>query len=185
MAGFPKNIDKGWTLFLDRDGVINRRIYGGYVQQPDDFVFLPGVLESLKILRHLFGRIVVVTNQQGIGKGIMDEARLQAVHRKMLAEVKKAGGNIDAVYYCPDLADKPDNCRKPSPFLALKAQKQFPEIDFGKSIMVGDAPSDMAFGKSLGMFTVLVGEERAPMDMADFKTADLVSLTILLKNTIL
>jgi len=176
MTGFPKNIDKSWTLFLDRDGVINKRIYGGYVQHWEAFEFLPGVPESLAVFSGIFGKIIVVTNQQGIGKGIMNEDQLQSVHRKMFTEVEKAGGRIDAVFHCPDMASMPDNCRKPSPFLALKAQKQFPEIDFSKSIMVGDAESDMVFGKSAGMFTVLVGNESISPEFVDFKTYDLPSL---------
>ncbi len=176
MNGFPKNIDKSWTLFLDRDGVINKRIYGGYVLHWETFEFMPGVPESLAVFSGIFGKIIVVTNQQGIGKGIMSEEQLQSVHRKMFTEVEKAGGRIDAVFHCPDMASKPDNCRKPLPFLAMKAQKRFPEIDFGKSIMVGDAESDMAFGKNAGMFTVLVGNETVSSEVADYKTRDLSSL---------
>lgn len=182
MACFPKNIDKSWTLFLDRDGIINKRIYGGYVQHWETFEFLSGVLESLAIFSRIFGRTVVVTNQQGIAKGIMNEDQMQSVHRKMLAEVEKAGGKIDAVFHCPDMASKPGNCRKPSAFMALKAKKRFPEIDFSKSIMVGDAESDMAFGKNAGMFTVLVGNETVSSEVVDFKTGDLSSLAAYFKK---
>ncbi len=185
MTAFLKNIDKNWTLFLDRDGVINQRIVGGYVQHPDAFELLPGVPESLAFFSSVFGRIIVVTNQQGIGRGLMSEQQLEAVHRKMFSEVEKAGGRIDAVFFCPDLETKVENCRKPSPFLALEARRQFPEIDFQKSIMVGDAKSDMDFGKQAGMFTVLVGKENVPGDLVDFKTDDLASLAVLLKNNML
>ncbi len=176
MAGFLKNIDKSWTLFLDRDGVINKRIDGGYVQHWETFEFLPGVPESLAIFSRIFGRIIVITNQQGIAKGIMNEKQLQSVHRKMIADVEKAGGKIDAIFHCPDMASKSGNCRKPSVFMALKAQKRFPEIDFSKSIMVGDTESDMAFGKNAGMFTVLVGAEMVSPEVVDFKTRDMSSL---------
>ncbi len=176
MTGFPKNIDKSWTLFLDRDGVINKRIQGGYVKCWETFEFLPGVPESIAIFSRIFGRIIVITNQQGIAKGIMNEAQLEVVHREMFAEVEQAGGKIDAIFHCPDMASKPGNCRKPSAFMALKAQKRFPEIDFSKSIMVGDTESDMAFGKNAGMFTVLVGAEMVSPEVVDFKTRDLSSL---------
>jgi len=182
MTGFPKNIDKSWTLFLDRDGVINKRIPDGYVQHWEAFEFLPGVLESIAIFSRIFGRIIVITNQQGIAKGIMNEAQLEVVHREMFAEVEQAGGKIDAVFHCPDMASMPDNCRKPSPFLALKAQKQFPEIDFRKSIMVGDTESDMTFGKNIGMLTILVGEETVSSEVVDFKTRDLPSLAAYFKK---
>jgi len=180
MTDFLKNINKSWTLFLDRDGVINKRIYGGYVQHWETFEFLPGVPESLAVFSRIFGRIIVVTNQQGIAKGIMSERQLQSVHRKMFAEVEKAGGKIDAVFYCPDIASKSGNCRKPSASMALKAKKRFPEIDFGKSIMVGDAESDMAFGKNVGMFTVFMGDEPVPLEIVDYITQDLPSLASLL-----
>lgn len=182
MTGFLKNIDKSWTLFLDRDGVINKRIDGGYVHHWETFEFLPGVPESLAIFSRIFGRIIVITNQQGIAKGIMNEKQLQSVHRKMIADVEKAGGKIDAIFHCPDMASKSGNCRKPSVFMALKAQKKFPEIDFCKSIMVGDTESDMAFGKKAGMFTVLVGAEMVSPKVVDFKTRDMSSLAAYFKK---
>jgi histidinol-phosphate phosphatase family protein len=182
MTGFPKNIDKSWTLFLDRDGVINKRICGGYVKRWETFEFLPGVPESLVFFSRIFGRIIVITNQQGIAKGIMNEEQLEAVHHEMLAEVKRAGGKIDAIFHCPDMASKPGNCRKPSPFLALEAQKQFPEIDFSKSIMVGDTESDMTFGKNAGMFTMLAGSETVSPEVVDFKIDDLPSLAACFKK---
>ncbi len=162
-------MDKSWSLFLDRDGVINERIFGGYVQHPDDFVFLPGVPGALAVLSDYFGKIVVVTNQQGIGKGLMNVEALEAVHRKMLRGVTKAGGRIDAVFFCPDLESAGGNCRKPSPFMAFEARKQFPEIDFSKSIMVGDAATDMVFGRNAGMFTVLLGPEPVPHNLVDLR----------------
>ncbi len=180
MTGFPKNINKSWTLFLDRDGVINKRIYEGYVQHWEAFEFLPGVPESLAVFSRIFGRIIVVTNQQGIAKGIMNEKQLQSVHRNMFAEVEKAGGKIDAVFHCPDMASKPDNCRKPSASMALRAKKRFPEIDFGKSIMVGDAESDMVFGKNVGMFTIFMGDGPVSPKIVDYITQDLPSLATLL-----
>lgn len=150
-------IDRSWTLFLDRDGVINQRIAGDYVKRVEEFVFLDGVLEALQLLATQFGRIVVVTNQQGIGKGAMTEADLSAIHTHMLAEVGKAGGRIDAVFHCPSVeADNPP-CRKPNTGMALEAQAQFSDIIFAKSIMVGDSPSDMEFGRRLGMRCAFIG----------------------------
>jgi len=144
------------TLFLDRDGVINRRLPGAYVREWPEFEFLPGVPEAIARLRAHFDRVVVVTNQQGIGKGLMSEEDLNKVHRQMRAALEKAGGHIDAVYFCPDLASKPGNCRKPAPAMGHWARRDFPDIDFDRSVMVGDSLSDMVFGKELGMFTVLI-----------------------------
>ncbi|MFN0015394.1 MAG: D-glycero-alpha-D-manno-heptose-1,7-bisphosphate 7-phosphatase [Saprospiraceae bacterium] len=151
------------TLFLDRDGVINRRIAGEYARTPADFVFLPGVLEAVKILAGQFGRIVVVTNQAGIGKGLMTRTDLAAVHRKMLAGIRRAGGRIDRVYHCPHRPYTGCGCRKPATGMALQARTDFPEIEFETAWMVGDSLSDMQFGQALGMKTVLIAgkEEEA------------------------
>src|SRR5690606_17999981 len=94
---------KGWTLFLDRDGVINERIPGAYVEHPAQFVFTDKCLEAMAIFKKIFKRIVVVTNQQGIGKGGMSERQLQKVHNAMRSAVERAGGRIDGIYFCPDL----------------------------------------------------------------------------------
>ncbi len=159
MVDFLKNIDKSWTLFLDRDGVINRRLVDDYIKYWEEFEFLPGTLESFRQFSGLFGRIIVVTNQQGVGKGWMTEKQLQEIHQKMISEINGAGGRVDAVYYCTDLKDKPENCRKPSVTMFERAKKDFPEIIPSKSIMVGDSPSDMDFGRNAGMFTVFIGGE--------------------------
>ena len=149
-------IDNSWALFLDRDGVINRRLPGEYVKKWEEFEWLPGGLEAIVGLAQKFGRVFVVTNQQGIGKGLMTEEMLARIHASMLEEVADAGGRIDAVYHCPDLSTHKPNCRKPAPAMALQAKREFPEVDFRRSVMVGDSVSDMQFGQALGMFTVLV-----------------------------
>ena len=143
-------------LFLDRDGVLNRRIPGGYVTQPADFIPEQGAMQALGLLRDSFHRIVVVTNQAGIGKGLMDETDLQAVHQKMLALAAAAGGRIDGVYYCPHHPTDGCACRKPATGLALQAQANFPDLDFANAWLVGDSASDMQMGQMLGMKTVLI-----------------------------
>lgn len=153
------HISKDWSLFLDRDGVINRRLVDDYVKHPEDFIFEPGAPEAVKKFGEMFGRIVVVTNQQGIGKGLMTTETLGEIHRHMLSEIKKTGGRLDAVYFCPGLRTENPFCRKPQVGMALKARKDFPEINFKKSIIAGDSKSDMQFGKRLKMKTVLIGKE--------------------------
>lgn len=155
------HISKSWTLFLDRDGVINERLVGDYVKQTDHFRLISGVGEAIKTFSEIFGRIVVVTNQQGIGRGLMTEAMLNEVHQKMLQEVKAAGGRIDRIYHCSGLAEERPFDRKPNVGMALKARKDFPEIRFKKSIIAGDSRSDMLFGRRLGMTTVLIGESHS------------------------
>lgn len=148
-----------WTLFLDRDGVINERLPGDYVKNTGEFRFTEGTLEALRLLAPLFKYIVVVTNQQGIGKGVMTEADLYRIHTHMLNEVSRHGGRIDGVYHCPDLAEDNPACRKPNTGMALQAQRQFPGIDFRYSVMVGDSDSDMEFGTRLGMKCVRIGQD--------------------------
>lgn len=179
-------IDHQWTLFLDRDGVINRRIPEVYISEIDEFEFLPGVLSSLAQYSKIFSHIIVVTNQQGVGKGIITTEQLTRIHNHMLREVAEAGGCIDSVYYCGDLAGQNNNCRKPSPILARRAQEDYPDIVYSKSIVVGDAISDVAFGQNLGMKTVLVGEQLGYPDAhhkyePDYILPDLAAVEAVLK----
>lgn len=149
-------IDKTWTLFLDRDGVINERIWGGYVTDRSEFKFLPDVKEAIAGLSRHFGVVVVVTNQQGVGKGLMTERNLFDVHNYMCDEVYRSGGKIDKCFFAPNLKGAEDDIRKPNPDMALLAKSEFPQIDFKHSVMVGDTDSDIKFGRNLGMKTVRV-----------------------------
>ena len=146
-------------LFLDRDGVINKRIVGGYITKWENFEFLPGVIEALIAFSNHFDRIFIVTNQQGIGKGLMSEADLLAIHKSLKKTIEEKGGRIDGIYHCPMLKDTDNNCRKPGTKMALWAQADFPEIEFKKSIMVGDTYTDMEFAKNAGMKAVLLINE--------------------------
>ena len=148
--------DYMWSLFLDRDGVINERIPGAYIKDWNDFQFTPGTLEAFAHFNQIFGRVFIVTNQQGIGKGLMTQDDLSVLHQKMEAAIITHGGRIDGIYTCPDLASQTNNCRKPNPALALQAKADFPDVDFSSSIMVGDSLSDIQFGQKLGMRTVLI-----------------------------
>ncbi|MBR3829314.1 MAG: HAD family hydrolase [Bacteroidales bacterium] len=147
------------ALFLDRDGVINQRIVDGYVTRPDDFLFIDGVLEAMAIFARHFDRIFVVTNQQGIGKGLMTEADLQAVHSYMLQQVQDAGGRIDRIYHCPTLKSEHSFMRKPSIGMALRARRDYSDVVLHRSVMVGDMESDMLFGRRARMQTVLVDDQ--------------------------
>lgn len=151
-------INKDWTLFLDRDGVINVRIIDGYVTKIEEFEFLPNVIEALKIFKEKFKYIIVATNQQGVGKGIMKFEDVETVHQFMVQQVAENGGKIDKVYFCPQLKSVPDNYRKPSPKMAFFAKNDFPDIDLSKSIMIGDMNSDVEFGKNAGMKTIFIGD---------------------------
>lgn len=148
-----KQINKSWSLFLDRDGVINYEKKNEYVLHWDEFIFMPGVKDALKILNKIFGTIVMTTNQKCIGKGLITKEELQNIHQKMLHEIEVAGGRIDKIYFCPDLEDDSPN-RKPNHGMALQAKHDFPQIDFSKSIMVGNKLSDMQFARNAGVASV-------------------------------
>ena len=153
---FISNIDTSWSLFLDRDGVINEQIIGGYVQNTSSFRILEGVCEAIGILKKRFGRIFVVTNQQGIGKKIMTEEDLHIIHNYMES---KLSITFDGIYYSPHLAEENNLMRKPNSGMAFVAKKDFPEINFKKSVMIGDSVSDILFGKNLQMKTVYIGSQ--------------------------
>ncbi len=144
------------TLFLDRDGVINTRTPNEYVLQWEDFHFEHNALAALAILAKRFEFIFVVTNQAGIGKGLMSDLDLQTIHNQMIVEISANHGRVDKAYYCPHLAYAKCACRKPASGMAFSAKADFPTIDFQKAIIVGDSLSDMEFGKKLGIATVLV-----------------------------
>ena len=150
-----KKIDKSWTLFLDRDGVINHDKDNDYIRNWNEFRFYDTTLEAMAILSNHFERILVTTNQKGVGKGFMTVADLDNIHSNMLSTIEKAGGKINKVYYCADLADDSPN-RKPNPGMAFKAKLDFIDINLSKSIIVGNRISDMGFGRNAGMHTVFV-----------------------------
>ncbi len=175
-------IDKSWTLFLDRDGVINERIFGGYVTSVDEFHFCNKVPEAIVEFRKLFGRIVVVTNQQCIAKNKVSRRNLLEIHRYMQEQLMLKDTHLDAVYFAPELASDPDNTRKPKPHMALEAKKDYPEILFEKSWMVGDTDSDILFGRNLGMKTArVVTEEKIGIE-ANVNCESLYELALRMKK---
>lgn len=163
-------IDNSWTLFLDRDGVINEENVGSYITNVDEFKFYKGVLSSIRQLSEVFGNIVIVTNQRGVGKGIMNLDDLKAIHQHMTAQVVAEGGRIDKIYACTALDDN-DHNRKPNTGMAEQAVQDYPEIDLKRSVMVGNNLSDMEFGKKAGMHTVFLTSTHAayelPHDLID------------------
>ena len=150
-----KLIDKDWTLFLDRDGVINYEKKDDYIRNREEFKFYEGAKDALKIFGKKFGIIIVVSNQRGIGKGLMTEDDLAGIHQNMQQEIEDAGGRIDGIYYCTAV-DAKAIYRKPNPGMAFSAKRDFPGIDLSKSIIAGNKPSDMLFGKNSGMYSVFI-----------------------------
>jgi D-glycero-D-manno-heptose 1,7-bisphosphate phosphatase len=147
-------VNNEWSLFLDRDGVINHD-KSPYTLNAGEFEFYEGVLEAIKKFSSIFSHIFVVTNQRGVGRQLMTENDLLEIHELMTSSIRKSGGRIDKIYYCTAIDnDHPD--RKPNPGMAFRAMQEHPAVKKHRSIMVGNNISDMKFGRTVGMYTVLL-----------------------------
>ena len=146
----------GRAIFLDRDGTVVEDT--GYLSRPEEVRVLPGAAEALRALRGEGYLLVLVSNQSGIGRGLITPEQAEAVHERVVAELERAGVTIDASYYCPHAPDEGCRCRKPAPGLILDAAEAL-EVDRAKSFMVGNSPSDVAAGKAAGCRTIAVGAE--------------------------
>ena len=164
------------TVFLDRDGILNEKMpEHRYVTRWEEFRVLPGVPQALRRLNEAGLRVVVVSNQRGIAKGLYTAADLEALHARFQQLLALEGARIDAFFICPHETDE-CNCRKPLPGLFEQAIARFPEITAATSVMIGDSPSDIEFGRRLGMKTIFVeGNEelRKPGGDKAAKLADL------------
>jgi len=159
-------IDNSWTLFLDRDGVINHEKEKDYIHTWDEFRFYKGVKEAMAVFAKKFRHIIVITNQRGIGKGVTRMEDVERIHKNMKSAIEKAGGRIDAVYFSPDVEDtSPD--RKPNNGMGLRALKDFPDIDNAKAIMIGNTLSDMQFGRNMGLKTIFLPTTRPEVNLDD------------------
>lgn len=176
-------IDDSWTLFLDRDGVINREKHLDYIHTWDEFIFYEGVTEAIALFSKIFRHIIVVTNQKGVGKGVTKIEDLRLIHMNMIREIGSSGGRIDAVYFCPDLEQGSPN-RKPNPGMGLQAVKDFPSIDLSKSIMVGNTISDMEFGRNLGVHTIFLPTTRPEVNLEDERIDAVYSSLMHLANAL-
>lgn len=177
-------VDTQWTLFLDRDGVINEDNIHGYILNWEEFHFYPGVPEAFAVFARHFSRIVVVTNQRGVGRGLMSLEDLNRIHDNMEKAIVAAGGRIDRIYFCT-ATENSNPCRKPNPGMALQAREAYPEIDFARSIMVGNTKGDMEFGRNIGAFNVYIHtrEDKIPHpDTVDARFDNLLELAKALQS---
>jgi len=158
--------DHLWTLFLDRDGVINEQKEGGYILNWDEFVFYDGVKEAMQVFSKKFKHICIITNQRGVSKGEMSLQDLQTIHQNLKNEVTEIGGKIDSIYYCTD-QEAGSTCRKPNTGMALQAKQDYPSIDFTKTIMVGNSPGDMEFGRNIGATTIFLNTTNSFINKSD------------------
>jgi D-sedoheptulose 7-phosphate isomerase len=162
-----RQMNRSKTVFLDRDGVINRKQpEGDYVKSWPEFEFLPRAKEALKLLKEQGRRIIITTNQRGIQRGLMTENDLQNIHARMEEKLAETGVSIDKIYYCQH-EEGTCSCRKPQTGMFLQAQKDFPEIDFRSSAVIGDSLSDMEAGSRLNCRTILIADDDAVSQMME------------------
>lgn len=166
---------------MDRDGVLNVRKFEGYIESITEFEFLPRVIEALKLLHTRFDYIFIVTNQQGVAKGLMQRSDVQEIHDHMKQQLKDHDIHIDGIYTSFDSAQEQPNTRKPRPYLGHCAQRNFPDFQFQDALMVGDTLSDMQFGRNLGMHCAWIRsappfEEQVPPEYYDWQGKSLYQL---------
>lgn len=144
-------------VFLDRDGVLNSHLPGEYVRSPEDLAVPAGVARAIRRLNDAGLKTVVISNQQGVGKGLMTDADLGAVHSALAREIHFQGGaHIDACYYCTELASANSPRRKPAPGMLFEAASDL-GLDLSEAALIGDSPTDIAAGRAAGVgATVLV-----------------------------
>ena len=142
------------AIFLDRDGVINAN-RADYVKSWAEFEFLPGALAAIRTLSALEWPIIVVTNQSAVGRDIITRADVEDIHQRMVAAIRRAGGRITEVRYCPHRPEDHCRCRKPRPGMLLDAAQQW-GLDLRRSVLVGDAMSDILAAHAVGATPILV-----------------------------
>jgi len=156
-------------VFLDRDGVLNRKPPPGqFVTRWEDFELLPGVEEAIAILNRSGRKAIVVTNQRGVALGLYSLEELAEMHERLQARLAAAGGHLDGIYICPHDVGQ-CSCRKPLTGLFEQAFRDFPDACAANSVMIGDSLRDIEAGKKLGMRTVLVDDGEDARD--DFARA--------------
>jgi D-glycero-D-manno-heptose 1,7-bisphosphate phosphatase len=142
------------ALFLDRDGVINVN-RADHVKSWDEFEFLPRSLDALRQIATSDFLVVVTTNQAAIARGMVAEATVRDIHAHMTTAVARAGGRLDAIYYCPHLPEANCDCRKPRPGMYLQAAREW-DIDRTRSYVIGDALADVVAAQAIGAQPILV-----------------------------
>lgn len=172
------------AIFLDRDGVINRKPpEGEYVTRWENLHILPGVTEGIRLLKQAGFQVIVVTNQRCVAKGLITVSELEEMHRRMSDSLARTGATVDAVYYCPHETEPVCGCRKPAPGMLLDAAREH-GIELSASWMIGDSDIDVEAGKNAGCKTVrLLMTDESVDGRADGRTtsssADIIAPSLL------
>lgn len=148
------------AVLLDRDGTLNERIVDDYVRTPEQLQLLPGAAAAVGRLNRAGLPVLLVTNQRGVGRALMTQQDLTAVHRRLAAELAVAGAWLDGIYVCPHDRGRCD-CRKPLPGLARQIVTDHSNLDLTRSVVIGDSDDDMGFARAIGARGVLIGGPRA------------------------
>lgn len=152
------------TIILDRDGVLNYRpSRAEYVRRPEEFHWLPGALQALELLHTAGYRVVVVSNQAGIARGVMSETDLADIHRAMSEQAAAAGARIDKIYYCPHDWDGGCECRKPRPGMLFQAQRDL-NLDLTRTYLLGDDDRDAEAADRAGCLFGKISEDQSLLD---------------------
>jgi len=141
------------AVFLDRDGTIAKDV--SYCRRPEDFELLPGATEGIRLLNENGYKVIIITNQSGIGRGYFTEVVLKDIHKKMMAVLAVSGAYIDDIYYCPHLPEDDCDCRKPKPGMVIKAVREH-DINIAESYFIGDKIQDIETGQAIACRTVLI-----------------------------
>lgn len=156
------------AVFFDRDGIVNKRIVGEYISSFEDFEFLPEIFDLMQKTKQAGFLAIVITNQQGIGKGLITENDVEMLHFSMQnAFLEKIGVNFDDIFVCGDLANSGSLRRKPEPGMILEAMEKW-NIDAENSWMIGDSETDALAGKQAGTKSILIGDFAENKTVADY-----------------
>jgi D-glycero-D-manno-heptose 1,7-bisphosphate phosphatase len=170
------------AAFLDRDGVINRKAPtpDQYITRWEEIQILPGAVEAVALLNRAGFRVIIVTNQRCVSKGLITVAELESLHVRLCEHLANSGATIDAVYYCPHGLQPPCNCRKPKPGMLLEAARAH-KIDLSGSWMIGDSEKDVEAGRSAGCKSAqLLSDNKTGIDNADVVAQSLLEATRLI-----
>ena len=184
-SGFLLGMHK--AIFLDRDGTLNTDSKN-YIKSLDEFVLFPYTIPALKIFQDLGYKIVIITNQACVGKGLTTRAKVEEIHEYLLSEAKNQGINIAGIYYCPHRSEDNCTCRKPQLQNVLLAANEH-GIDLARSYFIGDSPRDIETGNRAGCRTIFIrsgvrrysaAQKKAWAMQPDYETANVLTAAQLL-----
>ena len=164
------------AVFVDRDGVINEN-REDYVKTWEEFRFLPGVIAPLRKLARNNHAVVIISNQSAVGRGIMSREAVDEINNRMLEVINNVGGRVDGVFYCPHDSSEGCECRKPKPGLLIQAAEKL-GIDLEKSVLIGDALTDVEAAVSAGCAPIFVLTGRGKEELSKLKAAGFNNIRI-------